>query len=226
MTVYAGTFPDRITIEFSLSCNLRCCMSLRRFLDSPNRFMLKSLFTKIVDEVSGYPLSAIVIFFRGESLLGPGFFYGGLSETKDPGQATACATKGLLMTHDMAGYLLEKGIDFVSFSLDAYTKETYEQIRRGSDFDTVIDNVHHFLSPNNSGQYPRCEVHVSATKNEFNQNELSLFSEYWKTYVDRVRVYPQHSEDGVFEKLSKKDGVTVIQIGLEGGLVRNCLMLW
>ncbi len=206
--IKAGIFPDRITVEFSLSCNLRCCMCPRRFLDTPNGFMPKSLFMKIVDEISAYPLSAVVIFFRGESLLHPDFAFMVDYLKQKTRTKLQLATNGLLMTHDMAGYLLEKGMDFVSFSLDAYTKETYEQIRRGSDFDKVIDNLHHFLTLNNSGRHPKCEVQVSATENEFNQKELSAFSEYWKTYVDRVRVYPQHSENGVFGKLVNKNGCT------------------
>ena len=41
--------------------------------------------------------------------------------------------------------LLELGIDTIFISIDAATKETYEVIRVGSDFNRVVNNIKHFL---------------------------------------------------------------------------------
>jgi MoaA/NifB/PqqE/SkfB family radical SAM enzyme len=55
------------------------------------------------------------------------------------------ATNALLLTPDLSRALLELGIDFISFSLDALRRETYEKIRVGGSFDRAMENVHAFL---------------------------------------------------------------------------------
>ena len=192
-------------MELSLSCNLMCSMCPRQFLKTPNGLMSRELFIKIVDEISYHPVSAVVVFFRGESLLHPDFLFM-VDYLKMKTQAVIqLATNGVLMTPETGKYLLEAGMDFISFSVDAFKKETYERIRKGGDFEKVLGHIHGFLKMKHSGNHTKTQVQVSATQTDYNEAELFDFTRYWAQYADRVRIYPRHSENGKFGKISKNN---------------------
>ena len=50
-------------------------------------------------------------------------------------------TNAQVLTPEMAGLILESGLKELAFSLDGATKETYEFIRRGADFQRLISNL-------------------------------------------------------------------------------------
>ncbi len=110
------------------------------------------------------------------------------------------ATNALLLNKEMTNFLLEMEIDFISFSIDALYKETYKKIRLNGDFDFVLSNIRQFLKQKKTLQ-KLATVQVSATSNQYNQNEIEAFITYWKDRVDRVRIYPEHSSEGKFGAL-------------------------
>ena len=63
--------------------------------------------------------------------------------TKDEGCRVGFSTNGLLCDASRIEQLLAAGLDWVAFSVDAATAQTYEKIRIGSSFDKVIDNLEH-----------------------------------------------------------------------------------
>ena len=163
--------------------------------------MHRKLFIKIIDEISNHPVNSIVIFFRGESLLHPDFFFMIQYLKKKTTAIVQLATNGMLLDNKTSQYLLTTGIDFISFSLDAFSQDTYEKIRKGGDFNKVKKHIHDFLKLKKSGNYKNIEVQVSATETEQNKTELSSFIKYWENRVDRVRIYQQHSQNGKFGKI-------------------------
>ncbi|MFH0959922.1 MAG: radical SAM/SPASM domain-containing protein [Pseudomonadota bacterium] len=63
--------------------------------------------------------------------------------TKAKGCRVGFSTNGLLCDASRIEQLLDAGLDWVAFSVDATTAETYEKIRVGSSFDRVIDHMEH-----------------------------------------------------------------------------------
>jgi len=167
-----------------------------------NGFMDKQLLRQIVNQLKGKKIDAIVPFFRGEPLLHPHFIeIVELLTTNTPAKLQL-ATNALLLDRNTSIRLLEFGIDFISFSLDALSKKTYEKIRINGDFDLAMNNIHTFLQERSKTPSASTRVQVSATEIEENREELPAFIEYWKDRVDRVRIYPCHSENGRFGKLN------------------------
>ena len=203
LTLNPYPFPQRITIELSSCCNLSCTMCPRKYLSGDNGFMDKELFKKILCELQGQDVAAVVPFFRGESLLHPDFIEM-MRFLRDRTKAEIqLATNALLLTEDMSHALLSLGLHFISFSLDALTRETYEKIRLGGDFDLAVNNVHAFLNLRDSLPSSVTSVQVSATENIYNREELPAFIDYWQRRVDRVRIYPQHSDGGHYGKINE-----------------------
>jgi MoaA/NifB/PqqE/SkfB family radical SAM enzyme len=138
-------FPQRITIELTSSCNLTCTMCPRHFISEKESVMDGALFEKIIHEMMGNPIDAVVPFFRGEPLMHPEFLdmMGKLKEKTSA--KLQLATNALLLTPALSAALVDLDIDFISFSLDAFHKETYEKIRVGGDFHLAVYNVKTFL---------------------------------------------------------------------------------
>src|ERR1022692_3569339 len=71
---HAG-FPISISIEPTTSCNLRCpeCPSGLREFSRPTGMLQKSLFNKVIDEVSPFT-PYLILYFQGEPYLNKNFF--------------------------------------------------------------------------------------------------------------------------------------------------------
>ncbi|WDP89754.1 MAG: radical SAM protein [Desulfobacter sp.] len=193
-------FPERVTLELSFACNLNCVMCPRNHLTATGGFMDWNLFEKIILELEDKEIKAIVPFFRGESLLHPRFRDMIRLIREKTGAQIQLATNGLLLDGPMADFLLDVEIDFISFSIDAFTGETYEKVRQNNQFEQVMDNIEYFLSRRNCRQVATT-VQASATANAVNRHEIDAFVSYWKKRADRVRIYPEHSADGEFGAL-------------------------
>ncbi len=177
-------------------------MCPRKYLSGTLGFMKEALFRKIVDEIKRHPVEAVVPFFRGESLMHPDFV-GMMRLLREKTRAEIqLATNALLLDEDISKALLRLDIHFISFSVDALSKETYDKIRSGGDFARTMKNIETFLNMRDHFGSSSTRVQISATETVHNKAELPAFVEYWKPRVDRVRIYPQHSDGGRFGRLN------------------------
>jgi len=139
-----GRLPTRVWIEPTPSCNFRCghCpngMSVK----FPTGLMKMELFRRLVNQLDG-ATEEVNLFHRGESLIHP--------ELEE--MVAICAGKGMrtrlhtnagLLTEDRARGLIKAGLSYISFSVDGYTKETYDKARLGGDFHETVANIQGFL---------------------------------------------------------------------------------
>ncbi len=136
--------PVRLWIEPTSYCNLRCIMCPNKELGKKDKgFMDMELFRKIIDEASSFVFD-IHLLHRGESLLHPEFFKMA-RYAHDKGITVKFHTNGTLLDEEKARQLIDSGIDQFSFSFDGYTKETYEKIRVGANFEKTVSNIIRFL---------------------------------------------------------------------------------
>ncbi len=136
--------PYRLWIEPTNRCNLKCIMCPNdQFPEESLGNMDFSLFRKIIDEAR-YIVYDINLHHRGEPMLHPR-----LPEmiryASSRGLSVKLHTNGTALTPQMAGKLLNSGLDLISFSFDGYEAAGYEQIRRGADFSRTLENIIMFL---------------------------------------------------------------------------------
>lgn len=197
-------FPERLTLELTNCCNLKCVMCPRQSLDKMTGMMELDLYKNIIYEASKYLPVTLVPFFRGESLLHPSFLEM-IKMAKDAGLGPIqLTTNAMLLNDEISKGLINIGLDFISFSLDVLGKESYESIRIGGDYKRVINNIESFLEIKERKHSNIPEVQVSTVETELNQNKIAEFVDYWSKKVERVRVYPEHSSEGAFGSLKEK----------------------
>lgn len=101
------------------------------------------VYKKIIDEAKDFVFD-VNLFHRGESMLHPRI-YDMISYAHKNGIYTRLFTNATQLNEKNAMRIINSGLDFISFSFDGYTKEDYEKIRVGSDFDKTIANITNFL---------------------------------------------------------------------------------
>ncbi|MCQ9205001.1 MAG: radical SAM protein [Omnitrophica bacterium] len=198
-------FPERITVEITNRCNLKCSMCPRNNVAIEPLDMPIELFEKVIDEAAQFLPICFVPFFRGESLLHPQFIEM-LSYAKVRGlKPIQLATNAYFLDEQLGSKILDLEIDFLSFSVDVNNPEVYKKIRKNSDFESVFSNILHFLSEKEKREANLPLVQISAVKTKENVSFMKDFISFWKRKADRVRIYYVHSQDGRLGHNQKDD---------------------
>lgn len=102
------------------------------------------------------------------------------------GLVVAINTNGLLLSRDMARFLVESGVSSVFVSIDATTPEVLEKVRGTKRLDQIENAVFNILNARNGRHYPR--VGVSFTIEAPNKEQVDGFIAKWINLVDVIRV--------------------------------------
>ena len=130
-----------IQIESALACNLRCIMcpwkGVRVELNG-TPCMAPEIWEAVKPSLND--IQSVDFTGGGEPLLQKNLF-DWIKDAKLAGCEAGFLSNGLLLTRERAEKVINLGQDWIAFSIDGATKEVYEEIRQGSDFDTVCENI-------------------------------------------------------------------------------------
>ncbi len=181
-------FPIHVDIELNTSCNLACIMCFQSFDTPKPRKMEPELFKKIIDEGVEKGLNSIKTQYRGEPLLTknmPEF----VKYAKDKGVIEVMFnTNATLLSEKMAMGLIEAGLDKLICSVDGYTKETYEQIRIGANFENVLNNIKRLQSLKKKMESKKPIIRVQMVDTPINHNQIKGFIKFWEKLVEHVAI--------------------------------------
>jgi MoaA/NifB/PqqE/SkfB family radical SAM enzyme len=131
-------YPSYVEVETTTRCDFSCLMCEHTYWDEQPRDMSLSQFRLILDQ---FPeLKWIGVTGIGQSFLNPAF----------PSILDQCHARGLYVEqydnfHYMdpghACHAVDLGLERVFVSLDAATRETYQRLRPGGDWERVLENV-------------------------------------------------------------------------------------
>ncbi len=130
-----------VQVESSLACNLSCLMcpwsETRQRLNHPQH-MSQEVWAALRPYLP--QMTSVDFTGGGEPLLQPRLTEW-IAEARHAGCETGILTNGLLLNEKTSRALIEAGIDWICVSIDAATPGLYEEIRPGSDFDVVRQNL-------------------------------------------------------------------------------------
>lgn len=131
-------FPEKLMIETTTRCNLRCKQCARLV----NKYALADMAMDTFARLRPlFPhVKEAALYGHGETFLHKQFFFM-LAELKKHGIFVYVTSNGTLITPDVAERLVELQLDRLSISLDAATPELFNEIRRGADFQAVLQNI-------------------------------------------------------------------------------------
>lgn len=133
---------QKLYIEPSTLCNLDCTMCMRRsWDDEPMGLLDMDIFYKVMDEVKNIP-SINTVFFGGvgEPTYHPHFLEM-VEQAHAAGKRVECVSNGTLLDYAYSEALAKAGMNQIWISVDGFTKESYEDIRRNGNFALVKNNM-------------------------------------------------------------------------------------
>lgn len=188
MNFIVKDFPIHIDIETNTNCNLRCFMCIQSF-DTPKKVEIDfELVKRIIDEGSQRGACSLKSQYRGEPLL-----YEKTPElvkyAKEKGYIEVMFnTNANLLTEEISKALIEADLDKIICSIDGYTKDVYEEVRIGGNFETVLKNVKGLqeLKKKYNSETPLIRVQMVDTPK--NHHQIEEYIKFWGEIADEVAV--------------------------------------
>ncbi len=191
-------FPKLISLELTNACNARCVMCPRDQMNRKIGTMGMEVVEKVCRDAYKKPLQKINLFGFGESLLHPRLI-GMVKYMKKtlPGVELNLSTNAQLLNDDLAADLLGSGIDRINIDIDGVTKETYEQVRKQLNFETVTANIRSLIDRRNK-LHARTRVSVTIIEMDLTKAEIVPFQRTWNGIADMVYVNHYNTWTGIF----------------------------
>ena len=180
--------PDTFYIEIVLQCNLRCQICpmqdiSRTMADRKPVLMNLEFFREILKQISDRPRTLLLTIF-GEPLLHP-HLLDFIQAAKEKKHQVTLVTNGTLLDREMAKELIFFKTDKITFSIDGCKKETYERIRKGSDYDKVIENLKYLSRLNEQSGNPMT-IDINYVVSSQTVNETEDFFKNYQPYVSEI----------------------------------------
>lgn len=205
-----SSYPIHLEIELNYSCNLKCpfcTWSSESIQEKRSDWFTFEEYKKIIDKAVNKGTKAIRLCYINEPLIRPDLDQF-IKYASDAGILDIIiTTNGTLMTKAVSKKLIEAGLTKLNVSLDAATKETYDKVRVGGDFEKTIKNIHDFLDVRKDLGRKLPKIRLSFVVSKINQHEYDEFVKYWEKKVDSLGVqYVQNPfGEGKFEDKTRGD---------------------
>jgi len=178
--------PQHLWLETTNRCNSNCIFCGREHALPPCD-MDFDLFKRIVKDNPQAKIVQTQGF--GEPLLYP-HVVDAVKFSHKPGRMTTFYTNAYALDEDMAQQLLDARLTQINYSVDGADKETYESLRIGLKWETVLENIKRFQKIKEKGGYNTLTV-VRMCETKENSHMIPEIVKFWKNIVDFVSVKPE-----------------------------------
>lgn len=179
--------PRRVVIETVFGCNATCSMCV---IDQPTRrrkgTMPLDRFKALVDALAPYRdhIEMFDLFGLGEPLIDP-HLAERIRYVKDQGfRNTAISTNAHLLGADKQQALLDAGLDTIILSIDGFSAEVHEAIRRRTKLGRVVANVREMIGRRDRGGY-KTRFIVRFVRQDANAHEWEAYRDFWLPLLSR-----------------------------------------
>jgi len=139
-------FPENVYIEATNNCNLKCIMCPHGHGMLKNKgHMSKETFFHIIDDLLKLPIKPkIALHITGEPFLNKSIF-DFISYCSHHQLFSFLHTNGTLLDQDKTHELIKCGLNEITFSFEGEQPDNYNRIRKGADWNTVVNNIQYLL---------------------------------------------------------------------------------
>lgn len=183
-------YPVFVEIEVTTRCNSKCQFCEHTYWQEPEKDMTLEEFKYIINQFPKLKWAGLTGI--GESFLNKDFLKM-LGYLKSKNVFVELYDSFYFIDEETAKKLIEMEVDKIFVSTETATKETYEKLRVGSNFERVINNVKNFfqLKKIMGSTFPETSFHYLITK--INYQEVPEFIELVRTLTDNEKVSIQFS---------------------------------
>lgn len=184
------TFPTHIIIELTNVCNLKCIMCPSPKQNRTKGYISKETFIELIDQIKG-KVEIIDFDLYGEILIHPEYDWF-IQYAKKNKIKTSVSTNATFLTKEHSQRLINSNLDYLIISIDDVSGGSYDEIRKGASFATIIENTRNFLTLNNRKIFTVIQkIHMSSNVN----TTWSYVDEMQILNADIVRLKPYRDLD-------------------------------
>ncbi|MBI4962252.1 MAG: radical SAM protein [Desulfomonile tiedjei] len=172
-----GPYPRQLEIEVTTACNLKCTICEHTYWTEKPSHMSFDEFKRIIDQFPG--LRWVGMTGIGSGFLNPEYMRMLRFLKEEKRSFVEFFDHFYLLDEATSTELIRMGINKIWVSLESAHKESYNKIRVGSDFDTVIRNLQSMMRAKRVMKSPIPELWFHFIINKHNVDEM-------EDYVDLV----------------------------------------
>ncbi len=185
-------YPPYILIEPVSKCNLRCpfCFQTdKSFTKKPFMGTMElDLYKNIIDQANELGVGAITLASRGEPTLHKNLGEM-LAYTKDKENIfeVKLNTNGTRLTEELCYKIFESEINQIVISADHYEKDTFEVLRKNSNFESIVGNVNMLYEIRKEFKNSLTEIRISGIDAN-KSTDKNKFHKFWIKTSDGVTI--------------------------------------
>ncbi|HVF39761.1 MAG TPA: radical SAM protein [Gemmatimonadaceae bacterium] len=199
------SFPPYVQLQTINACQASCTMCP---FDTYSKVFQRGriddvLFEKITAEIAEHPeIHAFIPMLQNEPLLDKRLFdrLRRFRQISSGRVSLELVTNGALLTDEAIEGIRDVNLDVLDISLDAATRETYEKIRIGLDFDAVMAGVERAIA----ADLPNTRIFVRLVRQRDNVREIRQFAKQWRARGVGVFIYSAHDRAGSVEGFDER----------------------
>jgi radical SAM protein with 4Fe4S-binding SPASM domain len=223
----AQPFPSGIQLQTINACQAACIMCPYTTYSKvfQRGRMDDELFEKVIAEIAERPeVQTFIPMLQNEPLLDKKLFdrIARFKELTRGRVQVELVTNGAFLTDDVVEEIRRVRLDVLDVSLDAATKETYDRIRVGLDFDQVMAGVERVIAAN----LPDTQLFVRLVRQRENVHEVRAFAKRWRERGVAVFIYSAHGRAGSVDRFDERIRFSERELPVLQRLERHASRAW
>ncbi len=158
--------PLYVQVEPTIVCNLACSFCINPELNRPVKSMTAEQFETILDKIPS--LEKVSLVGIGEPLLNKDLMKM-LRAAKARQMTVGFTTNGTIMPPRIIEEICDISPDWLHTSLDGATKATFENIRKGANFDAILKNLERLMAALDGASRPEISVWFVGIKDNIHE---------------------------------------------------------
>lgn len=180
--------PQITTVGITNICNLNCLMCQTNVSERPKGFMSLETFEILLKQLKKIKIDLLGIAIQGEPFLHKKIIEL-LSIAKRYGFSVWINTNGQFPEEIESIYRnFPNLIRYYRISIDGATKETYEHIRKGAFFETLLKSLETVHKINKNKRNSRIKLYINVVLSTANLFELNQFFEKFRKYCNTENI--------------------------------------
>ncbi|MFQ6126428.1 MAG: radical SAM protein [Candidatus Heimdallarchaeota archaeon] len=175
-------YPSYLEIEITTRCNKRCVLCEHTYWKEPSIDLSFEDFKKIVDQFPN--LKWVNLTGEGDAFLNKDYLKM-IEYLKKKDVMVYLVDSFDLIDERIAKKLVDMDVDGIYVSMDGATKETYERIKVGCDFEKVTKNIKKLIELKKAKDSPIPELCFRYVITTLNYHEMPKFVELVRTFGNR-----------------------------------------
>lgn len=217
-------YPMMIILDITNVCNFECphcpqpLMAARP--DYRASYLSYEAYAQIIDEIADKGVKFIRFTGEGEPMLHKRLLDMIRYAKQKTSSALVLTTNASVLNEEWIHNLLDLQMDVIDISLDAFTKEKYNVVRKGGNYHEVMSNVHRLLAMRENNK-SKTRIMVNMIRQILVNDEVNNFQKFWTPLVDFVLIRNLHSAT---KQVNREE--VAMQLATQGQERHPCAHLW